>query len=186
MGTFLLLFVPQNCEGHTCTMLELWHPADPEYQIGLYFNALTCAMFLWTYIWELKRERWCIKYLDNNKHIPSDNLCNILQNRPDLDQKLRSLNVHYIRSLRITSGICFVNFASSGYLIGLRYLDISTATSYLSFMLLILMKLHSSYGVGKQSYHENTALSAYINKPLTFNILDGLQYDRRKWQYHNI
>ena len=69
MGTFLLLFVPQNCENQTCTILQLWHPLDYGYQIGFYFNALTLTMFLWTYMWELKRERWCIKYLDNNKHI---------------------------------------------------------------------------------------------------------------------
>ena len=68
MGTFLLLFVPQNCEGQTCTMLELWQPVQTEYQMALYFNTLTLAMFLWTYMWELKRERWCIQHLDNNNH----------------------------------------------------------------------------------------------------------------------
>jgi len=180
MGTFLLLFVPQNCEGQTCSMLELWQPVQTEYQMALYFNALTLAMFLWTYMWELKRERWCIQHLDNNKHIAADNLSGILQNRADLDEKLRSLNVHYIHSLHITGGICFINFVGSGYLIALRYLDISTITSYFSFMLLILMKLQSSYNVGKQSYHENIALSAYINQPLTFNTLAGLQYDEER------
>ena len=172
MGTFLLFFVPQKCDTHTCEIRELIHTQDLYMKIGFLWNAFTLIMCLFTYMWELKRERWCIKHLDNEKGIAYNNLQYILREKPLLNNQLCSLNVHYIRSLRLTSTVILINFIQSGYLIYPHYLDISTVTSYLSFALLLLMKLSNSYNVGAESYRKNLALSAYMTEPLTFNALD--------------
>ena len=176
MGTFLVLFVPQKCDDHACQIVELVHSQYIYNQIGLCVNAFTLCMILFTYMWELKREKWCIKNLDSSKDVTYNSLRYTLNDQPQIDNTLRSLNLHYIRSLRLTSCVCFVNFVCSGYIIYPRYLDISTMTSYLSFALLLIMKLKTSYGVGKQSYDSALALSAYMTDPLSFNILDADEY----------
>ena len=174
MGTFLIYFVPQKCDDHVCQMMEL--TPTLYHRIGLCINVLTLGMFLFTYMWELRREKWCLKHLDTEKSVAYNNLIYILPERLSIEKKLRSLNLHYIRALRLTSFVCCINFISSGYVIYTRYLDNSTITSYLSFVLLILTKLRTSYSVGKQSYHKNLALSALMTEPLSFNILDRDQY----------
>jgi len=174
MGTFLIYFVPQRCDDHVCHIMEL--TPTLYHRIGLCINMLTLGMILFTYMWELRREKWCIKHLDTEKGVAYNNLIYILPERLSIEKKLRSLNLHYIRALRLTSFVCFVNFISSGYVIYTRYLDNSTITSYLSFVLLLLTKLRTSYSVGKQSYHKNLALSALMTEPLSFNILDRDQY----------
>lgn len=174
MGTFLIYFVPQKCDDHVCQMMEL--TPTLYHRIGLCVNAFTLCMILFTYMWELRREKWCINHLDSDKGVAYNNLTYILSGRWSIEKKLRSLNLHYIRALRLTSFVCFINFLSSGYIIYTRYLDTSTITSYLSFALLLLTKLRSSYSVGKQSYHKNLALSALMTEPLSFNILDKDQY----------
>ena len=176
MGTFLILFVPQKCDDHVCQMMEI---AQSQYiinQIGLCVNAFTLLMLFCTYMWELKREKWCIKHLDSSKEIAYNNIQYVLTDRPKIDKSLRSLNIHYIRSLRLTSFTCFLNLLSSAYVIYPRYLDTSTITSYISFALLLLLKLRTSYFVGKHSYHSSLALSAYMTEALSFNILDVDQY----------
>ena len=105
--------------------------------------------------------------------MPYNNIRNILTINTGLESSLRNLNIRYIRSLQLTSGFCFINMVGSGCIIYTNYLDISTITSFVSFTLLLLMKLNTSYTVGKQSYHSSLALSAYLTEPLSFNILDA-------------
>ena len=176
MGSFLIYFVPQRCGDHICQIHELTYSPNLYNRIGLCINAFTLCMILFTYVWEWRRERWCIKNLDSDKSQAYNNLHYILTEEWNVERSLRSLNLHYIRALRLTTFACIINFLSSGYVIYNRYLDTSTAISYCSFGLLLRDKLKKSYTVGKKSYHNNLALSAYMTTPLSFNMLDKDQY----------
>ena len=177
MGTFLMLFVPQKCEDGPCQIIELAQTQNFYQRLALGVNTFTFVLFLITYAWELRRERWLMNNFKKDDSIEPVNLQNTLFHRPEIDNRLRSLNLHYIHSLRLTSSICIINFMSSGYFIYYRYLDISTITSYASFILLVWMKLYNSYNVGKKSYKKNIALSAYITQPLAFNCLEDKYID---------
>ena len=178
MGTFLILFVPQKCDEHTCQIIELVQSTNIYNRTALCINAFTLSMIFFVYLWEIKRERWFIKNLDSDKNVMYDNIRLIANEKIKLSNSLRGLNLHYIRALRMSSFVCFLNLLSSGYIIYPRYLDISTLTSYVSFALLLLMKLSTSYNVGKQSYHSSLALSSYMTEPLSFNVLDIDEYPR--------
>ena len=71
-GTMLSLFVPQSCGDHVCTISENYEKDDFYHQLTIYINGFSMFVFLISYIIELTREEWCVKYLDidNNK---SDN-----------------------------------------------------------------------------------------------------------------
>lgn len=169
MGTFLIYFVPQRCDDHICQIHELTYMPNIYNRIGICINAFTMMMILFTYVWECRREKWCIKNLNSTKFLPYDNLGYILHNNCQIERRLRFFNVRYIRALRLTAITCFINFLTSGYVISNRYLDISTPIGYFSFALLLLEKLKRSYYVGKKSYDNNLALSAYMISPLSFN-----------------
>ena len=85
MGSLLILFVPQKCEelvdnsGSTngeyetviCSISHNLHKTDDTFHnITLGFNFLCVGLFLLTYVIELRRENWCVKYLDINHDFP--------------------------------------------------------------------------------------------------------------------
>ena len=96
MGTFLSLFVPQKCDEHACEILELAQKQEFYIKIGLCWNAFTLLMCLFTYMWELKRELWCIKHLDNEKGLAYNNLQYLLRDKASLNKSLCSLNVRTV------------------------------------------------------------------------------------------
>ena len=77
VSSLLVLFVPQKCEDHVCSLNEnlIWE--NHLYNAGLIVNFITLASFLSLYYCEVKRENRLITYLDVNKNvillsIPSD------------------------------------------------------------------------------------------------------------------
>ena len=48
----------------------------------------------------------------------------------------------------------------------------STVTAYMSFVILILMKLSNSIQISRGSKHNNLALSAYMTELQSFNVVD--------------
>ena len=73
VSSFLVLFVPQKCDDHVCTLSENMVLEHDLYNAGLVFNFLTMAAFLAMYTLEVKRENRLITYLEVNKGQASDN-----------------------------------------------------------------------------------------------------------------
>ena len=174
MGCFLMLFVPQKCDETACTMVQLLDEQDSWFKICLIINICTFLSLLFTFGFELERERWCdsLFTIDNNTHPLG--LVNTLCRRKDLDKKLRFYNKYYIISLRACSTMCFFNGSSSFIVLCTRYLDVSTLTSYTSFIILLGMKLHYSYIVACESFLKNIPLSAFTTRPGSYNMLSGI------------
>jgi hypothetical protein len=70
---FLLFFVPQECDDHTCSMCEIARIESSYYQTTLYFNGVTFITFIILYYVELNRENTLIKYLEVNPEKARDN-----------------------------------------------------------------------------------------------------------------
>ena len=74
IASFLILFVPQTCGDHVCTISENAQTGtDPLYNAGFSFNCITLIAFLAMYFAEVKREGKLIAYLDVNPKCMTDN-----------------------------------------------------------------------------------------------------------------
>ena len=177
MGSMLSLFVPQLCENEeVCTISDnlLHHDNDVFHQVTLGFILLkyNVLLFIGVYVIELKRENWCVKYLDIDHNIPDNNLETIIKDKPDLLLPLSKHNTLYFKSIFITSIIYSINLALSSILIYDNYAGIPSVTSYMSYVVLILLKIYNSLFISYDSMKNNKALSAYIIEFTSYNKID--------------
>jgi hypothetical protein len=187
MGSLLILFVPQKCE----ELVEYSGSTDGEYQdvicsvsdnlnkkddlfhdITLGFNFLCVGLFLITYVVELRREHWCVKYLDINHDFPDNHLDDIIDQKPELKLELRKRNNRYFKITSLTSGVYAINLILSSIVIYTNYVGIQAVTSYTSYVALILLKIYNSLFISYDSLQNDKALSGYITEFSSFNVFD--------------
>ena len=180
-GTLLTLFVPQKCENYLidnntdiyqCSITDNYENTDNYFQKTLYWNILTMNLFLFTYFLELKRENWAIEYLDVDHDKPDNALKEIIRKHPELDKKMDRINYYYYSIIKLCIFSYFTNMILMLKILNERYYSSSTTSCFVSFSLLVLMKLYNSFYVAKLSVKEDKILSAYLNEPVSFNILD--------------
>ncbi len=176
MGTMLTLFVPQACitddEVKICTLTENYNNNEIYHKLTLYWNMLTFMLFIISYLFELKRENWAIKYLDIDNNKSDNGLKNIIIHEPELDKKMDRLNKYYLGILMITSFTYFINIVLMINILIKNYHSMSTISCFISFVMLVNMKLYSSLTVGYQSVKNDKMMSAFMNEFVSFNVLD--------------
>jgi hypothetical protein len=176
-GTLLALFVPQACtdeEGSSkiCTLQENFDNADGYHKIVLYFNMFSMFTFFTYYLIELRREEWAIKYLDIDNNKPDNALKEIIRADPPLDKRMDKLNLLYYRTLMFNCGTYGINLGLSAKLVKDGYHSSSTLSCFVSFSLLVLMKLYNSLEVARNSVTNDKMTSAYMSEFVSFNVLD--------------
>jgi hypothetical protein len=172
MGTFLIAFVPQSCDDHVCSITENIQNTDSLHLAGNICNLATFVAVLEFYRAELKRENWCIHYLDIDHDKPTNNLDDEIEAYPEFKTQMKSLNSYYLNTTYIAIFMLMINFALSSVAIGYDYVGTNTLTSLLSFFILVVTKVSSAYSVGKKSVLEEHALSAYLKTAKTYNTID--------------
>ena len=189
MGSLLILFVPQKCEelqessGSSfnidifktaiCTVSDNLHKTDDMFHnITLGFNFLCVGLFFIMYFVELRRENWCVKYLDINHDFPDNHLDDIIDQKPELKLELRKKNNRYFKITTLTSSVYMVNLILSSIIIYTNYVGIQAVTSYTSYVALILLKIYNSLFISYTSLHGDKALSGYITEFSSFNVFD--------------
>uniref|UniRef100_A0A6C0C346 Uncharacterized protein n=1 Tax=viral metagenome TaxID=1070528 RepID=A0A6C0C346_9ZZZZ len=172
MATFLVIFVPQKCDDEVCTISNNFLKRDSLYFAALVSNFITFTSVLYFYFVEIKRENWCIEYLDIDISKPNDYLDQEIESYPKYKKQMNLLNKQYLRSLYTSSTLLIVNFGLSGIAIGFNYVGTNTATTMLSFFLLISNKLYIAYITGNESVNKERALSAYMKTAKTYNTID--------------
>ena len=187
-GTMLTLFVPQACrvseeitdssgvsspDGvRICTITENLENNEIYHRFTLYFNLLTFFCFIYVYILELQRENWSIKYLDVDKDKSDNALKSIIVNEPKLDKKMDRLNKLYFYGLSVTSVIYMINMILMINILYQDYHSASTLSCFVSFTLLVTMKLYNSLNIAYKSFKDDTMLSAFLTEFVSFNVLD--------------
>ena len=171
-GTMLSLFIPQKCEDHICSLTENYENAEVYHQLTFYWNAITMFLFFSYYMIELKREEWAIKYLDIDNNKPDNSLKEIIKHEPQLDKKMDQLNLLYLRTLCATCFFYGINLAITVKMIKDTYYSSSTLSCFISFSLLVLMKLYNSLIVALESVKNDKMMSAYMCEFVSFNVLD--------------
>ncbi len=125
------------------------------------------------YFIELKRENWCIQYLDIDDEKSTNNLDTEIEAYPKYKAQMARLNTHYIRSVYVALFMMITNFVVSGVTVYQSYTGTNSITTFLSFFMLVFMKLYSSWTVGALSIKDERANSAYMKEPKTYNTIDA-------------
>ena len=173
VSSLLILFVPQDCNGHMCTYSENLEAGSRLYVSGLVINFSTLGVFILMYAIELIREFRLIAYLHVNSALPCDNdsVGNILDILP-LRKKNRLLCVDkYYQVLGALAILFFiVNTILSGFVIYSYYLDSNTTTTYVTNILFMIFKLIDV--LTNVRTEKNVFISAYLKGKIQYNDID--------------
>lgn len=172
MGTYLVVFIPQSCGDHACGITENVYFDSWSHNSILICNSVAFFVILSFYIIEMKREYWCIEYLDVDKDKPNSNLDEEIEHYPEIKGQMGTLNKHYYNVTLASLFVIIANYVISTLYILPNHYGSSTFTSLISFCILVLMKLYSAWNVSYLSIHEEHAYSGYMKTPVTFNVID--------------
>jgi len=186
-GTMLSLFVPQACyetitDGsdiihgddvvRICTLTQNFENNEIYHRITLYWNSISFLCFIYCYLLELKRESWAIKFLDVDKDKSDNALKEIIVNEPKLDKQMDKLNRLYFYGLSVTGVVYLINVLMMINVLYQDYHSMSTISCFVSFTLLVQMKLYNSLSIAYKSVKNDTMLSAFLTEFVSFNVLD--------------
>ena len=172
-GTMLSLFVPQSCGDHVCTLTENYEKDDNYHKIAIYMNGFSMFVFFIFYIIELIREEWCVKYLDINNDKSDNNLRHIIEKYPKLNTQMDKINKIYYKSFIFNCIVYFANICVTIKVLNDYYYNSATLSCFTSFVLLVLMKLYSSFIVSYYSIKDDKMSSAYVNEFVSYNVMDS-------------
>jgi len=168
MGTLLIIFVPQRCgdDRHLCTVGE----SETTY---LVVNGISCLMMLQLYYTELRRENWCIKYLDIDPTVPNNNLDTEIEQYPKYKERMLAINTSYRRRAVVCTITQVANILMSSAYIGFRWAGTMSLTPLVSYVILMASKLYNTYFVSTASIKKERAFSAYLTISKTYNTIDA-------------
>ena len=180
MGSFLTVFVPHQCyemtpqgeRGTICTVSHNVYHGDDYHRSIIWLNLISFLMFVGMYYTEIKRENWCINYLDIDYTKASDNLDEEIEEYPVFKHRMHTLNKNYDCLVKACMGTQLVNIACSVADIGRSWAGSASFTPMLSYILLISSKLYTTYMVSTASLQTERAYSAYLKEPKTYNTID--------------
>ena len=173
MGTFLVVFVPQQCNDQICSMSENFYNGSTLNYVGNISNIVTFTSIGTLYFIEFKRENWCIEYLDIDDEKSSNNLDEEIELYPKFKKEMAVLNKKYIISIYVALCAMTINFILSGVTVYQSYAGSNSITTFLSFFMLVFIKLYSSWNVAALSIKDERANSAYMKEPKTYNTIDA-------------
>lgn len=173
VSSFLVLFVPQKCDDHVCTLSENMVLENDLYNAGLVFNFLTMAAFLTMYTLEVKRENRLITYLEVNKGQASDNdSVGLALNKLSVGKRdsIWELDKYYIYSGWTAIIMFIINTILSGFVVYEYYLDSQTTSTYITNILFMVTKMADVYS--NVNTEKNVFYSAYLKGKVQYNDVD--------------
>jgi hypothetical protein len=173
VSSLLILFVPQDCDGHLCTLTENMEPDSQIYTTGLFFNFATMFVFLVMYTLEVKRENRLITYLDVNKSNPCDNTSvgEVLQKLPNEKQNsILVLDMYYQKVAYVAMASFVINSIISGIVVYQYSLGNQTTTTIITNILFMVSKLSDVYLT--VNTEKNVFYSAYLKGKIQYNDVD--------------
>jgi len=173
VSSFLILFVPQKCVDHVCTLNENLVLDSQLYNAGLTMNFITAFFFAILYILEIKRENRLITYLHVSNTCPTDNnsvgeVLNLLPQ--DKRKNILYLDKAYQKIGYFIMLLFIANAILSGFVVFNYYLDNQTTTTYITNIILMITKLGDIYTTVNTD--ENIFYSSYLKGRIQFNDVD--------------
>jgi len=173
VSSLLILFVPQKCDGHICTLSDNLSSDNTRYSIGVAFNFITFFIFICLYGIEISRENKLIKYLEVNPHNPRDNesLATIFSKIPDTyKNKIYRLDYYYQKISYICLLFFIVNTGLSARVVYDYSLGNQTTTTFITNVLFMVLKVYDTYVIANTD--KSIFYSAYLKDKVQFNDID--------------
>ena len=173
VSSLLILFIPQKCDDHICSLAENLYENELYYRIGIIINWITMSMFILMYFTEIRREEKLIKLLEVNNTISSDN--DSMEKRLTLfpeykRDQLFQVDKQYQYTSYIVSVVFVVNTIYSWNVIYVYSLGNQTLMNFITNILFMISKLTNVFGIIHTE--KNIFLSAYLNTKVQFNDID--------------
>lgn len=174
MGTFLTVFVPHKCDNNTvCSVTyNINSNSDIYHKSALVCNLISFIVFFAMYFIEVKRENWCINYLDIDYSKPTENLDDEIEYYPTFKNEMHALNRKYKILVDTCIGFQTLNIALSSVDVANNWAGSASLAPMLSYILLIVIKLFHTRNIATASLKNERAYSAYLSGPKTFNVID--------------
>jgi hypothetical protein len=184
LATLLTIFVYQLCSNSDgtvkdCTFKDNFIDLTLFNLSAVIINFLTLGIFIGFYILEYYREHKCIKYLDIDCNMPTNNLKYEIISYPKIEKKLNALNVHYRNYSFVMFLVNILNIVVSSIVIYHYYGGYKSIVGMLSETFLIVDKLYNSLNIAYKSVKEILPYSAYMKDYIIFNTID-LKYKHKK------
>ena len=173
ISSFLILFVPQKCDDHLCSINENLSLDNHLYSTGIVFNFMTMFLLVILYFIEVKRENKLITYLEVNKSkaFDNDSVYTALEN---IAPEKRNSIYFWDKCYQISSYstiVCFtINATLSGIVVHNYYLDDRTTTTFVTNILFMAMKLMDVQNTVNSE--KNIFYSAYLKTKIQYNDVD--------------
>ena len=172
-SSLLILFVPQLCDDHICTISENLVFETNTYNTALCFNFISMFVLVIMYYIELIRENRMIKYLSVNPNMSNDN-DNIGERLEQLSinkqNKIHQINYRYKIIFYIAAIIYLLNILLSLAIVTYFYAGSQTASTFITYILFMATKFNSVYSL--ISTNKNIFYSAYMKTNVQFNDID--------------
>jgi hypothetical protein len=173
VSSLLIIFVPQNCNGHVCSFGENLIWTDKKNNTGILCNFITLFGFIVLYIFEITRENKLIKYLEVNPQNPRDNesLEIIFENIPlHYRNKIYKADYYYEKFTYVCVFLFIINTTASGFVIYDYSLGNQTTTTFITNVLFMVTKVYDTYCVANTA--KSVFYSAYLREHVQFNDID--------------
>jgi hypothetical protein len=173
ISSLLLIFVPQKCDDHVCSLMENLHTDNIKYTSALIINYITAISFFIMYICEIRREEKLIKLLEVNNTISTDNESvgkRLSIFSEEKRNKIFNIDRDYQYASYAVMCIYMLNIIFSGIVIHDYTLGNQTLIIFLTNLLFMITKLSNVYIIINTD--KNIFFSAYLNTKVQFNDID--------------
>jgi len=171
--SLLIIFIPQKCGDHVCSINEKLYLRPSFYCASLIFNFITLFTFFCFYFLEIRRENVLIQYLEVNpilsyNKVDVEKLIELLP----LNKKKKILQVHkyYQKFANIMIYTYIINIILSGIVISKYSITNQSISTFITYILFIVIKLNNVYSIANTE--EFTFYSAYLMTNMQFNDVD--------------
>ena len=191
LATLLTIFVYQLCSNldgtlRDCTFKDNFINLTTFNLAAVIINFLTLGVFIGFYILEYYREHKCIKYLDIDDNMSTNNLKYEIMAYPKIEKKLNNLNIHYRNYSFAMFIMNILNIIVSSIIIYHYYGGYKSIVGMLSETFLIVDKLYNSINIAYKSVKEILPYSAYMKDYIIFNTIDRKYKSKKLTQMENV
>jgi hypothetical protein len=173
VSSLLLLFIPQKCNDHVCSLNENLSETEIQYKNGFILIYITTKAFVLLYATEIRREEKLIKLLEVNPNISTDN--ESVGKRIEVFQEYKKKQLYHVDlQYQITSYlimcIFIINTLYSWRVIYSHSLGNQTVLNFVTNILFMISKLSNVLVIINTDKH--VFFSAYLNTKVQFNDID--------------
>ena len=177
VSSLLVIFVPQNCEGGTCSIKENFEELTDINKTAVGFNFITLGVLSIMYFIIYKREKFLIYRMDENPSVAKTHFQTVFQSNPEIE-----LGVVWYNKLMFRSAICSILIYSINMIISAIVIFRDYYDGYQSVIQYLVNSGLCVYLMYKCITHSKSSLvlsnTSFV--PITYNDVDPAYLEKRK------